>query len=139
MCLSHQEWRWPEWHLLCLHHDPGDDQVSQHGRCFLRCQDPPQLQTKYGGDLGKHQALPVHSGCQSWHEREVLGVLKTLPFPPQILMSIVGILMPALGWEGRQLLIAALGSFSSCCASTASESLLGLLEILPRGCKAESH
>lgn len=67
---------------------------------------------------------------------------KTPPSPPQILMSIMGILPPAcagMGWEVRQLLKAALGLFSSCHASTASESVLGLLEILPRSCKAESH
>ena len=59
VCFSHQERRWPERHLLCLHHDPGDAQVSQHGRCFLCCKDPPQLQAKYGRDLGKHQTLPA--------------------------------------------------------------------------------
>lgn len=54
---------------------------------------------------------------------------KTLPFSPQILISIMGILTPVqhcigVGWELRQLLKAALGSPSSCCASTALESVL---------------
>lgn len=47
-----QEWRWAQWHVLCLLHDNGDDWAPQHGGCLLRCQDSPQLQDQHGGDHG---------------------------------------------------------------------------------------
>lgn len=160
VCFSHQERRWPERHLLCLHHDPGDDQVSQHGRHFLCCKDPPQLQAKHGRDLGKHQTLlvstrlpvPVHPSSR---KERCWGMLtspqKFLSRPKSWLVLWAPSCRACLGErpgavpqagadrEARQLLKGASGLPSSCCADMSLASAPGLSEILPRSSKAGSH
>lgn len=149
-CFSHQERGRPERHLLCLHHDPGDAQVSQHGRCLLRCKDPPQLQAKHGGDLGKRQALPVSvlaaAPCASaflqapsrvarcWGMHAPQNTSFPIPNPTSdwgILQEHVSVSSPAgwAGWVGGSLLKATLVLLSSRCADV--PLALGLPETHP--------
>lgn len=149
-CFSHQERGRPERHLLCLHHDPGDAQVSQHGRCLLRCKDPPQLQAKHGGDLGKHQAPPVSAlaaapcasaflqasgrGARCWGMLAPQNTSFPIPNPISvwgILQEHVSVSSPAgwAGWVSESLLKAALVLPSSRCADVPLAR--GLPEIHP--------